>query len=250
MRRTALLLITMISLMHFLGTAQQTLPSDIDKTTFLLGMLEYPRLKVKNSSKFEEYIVYYWCENDALKDIFYTTIIQLDTLDASAIRLEKEEKIFILKSKSHTAYLNSYLAFVPYTRNKIAKEEFKLKKKQEGYINPYKLTQQQQQESFLLGLIIAKARVNPRFLSKNATDNEGKYELVISYSSTYYDIVSFLMQRNGFDIRGYSTAGPSFRSGYEVFDGQLEFNVPKKYEAFISRTITSRDVSRNDCDNN
>lgn len=198
----------------------------IDNTALLLGMIDYPRIKL-DILPYDALLFRFSESKDA--DFCIETLKKIDTCQFSSLEIERKTGILKVEGDSVLNYLDSYLIFVPYKRKDL-KEEFKDKKVVEGYINPYKLSLKQQ-ESFLLGFIIAKAKKNNDFAKEFY--HMGDYNVSISKSKMFYEIIISFMNNSNFEIVSRTIKQYHYEYGFEQFFGVLSFNIPEKFQRYI-----------------
>ncbi len=212
--------------------------ADIDETSLLLGMLDYPRERLEGS-KYEN-VVQIFPDGERgsfIKDFFLQTIDKMGVVKLEEVEVGKRGEDIWVKSKPLVDHLNPYLVFFPFTRRWALKKRFRDKDVEEGYINPY-IFSPKQQESFVLGFLISKAEINGR---DKDLYMEGDYRINFSKSKMFFDIVLSFMENTGFDIRSSEIRQHNYTHGYEVFFATLTLDIPEKYEDYISDRIKLRD---------
>lgn len=226
-------------------SAQDSIGKDLDKTSFLLGMLEYPKVKFPDDSEFSDMITGFSCEDLFLKNLFDETVQSLSS--NYSVSIKKENNAYYIMSKGLSDEIDSYLIYIPYAKKDMLKDEFKNINLQEGFINPYVFSHKQQ-ESFMYGMVISKAEVNENSLNKTDNKTEGQYKMKFSGSSSFYSIVSNFMENSGYRIIASSSIrkSPNEKNDYEFFEMKIEFNVPESLRKNISDIIEKRDQSINE----
>ncbi len=209
---------------------------EVDNVAFLLGMLDYPRERLDNS-QFTDVVQILSKKEVFMKDLLLQTISKIEGVKDENVTIKDKGKYIWIVSKPVINQMNSYLVFYPHTRRELLKKEFRDKNVLEGYINPYMFTPKQQ-ESFVLGFLISKAKVNER---DKKLYTEGDYEIKCTKSQMFFEIVSTFMKNTGFMIKSSEIRQHNYKYGYEVFFGRITVNIPPKYKKYIAKQIKLRD---------
>jgi len=251
-------------LLCFLNTKAQNQKTNtlIDNKSFLLGMLEYPRIKTDKKLELNEILSKFVFKKKTTMDVFLKTVKKLGVNDLIKSQLENT---YIIESDDLSKQLDSFMIFTRnpnYSESYIKVRHLKLQRydemlynylkkvevtpeqilseiKQQGYINPY-MFNEKQQISFVLGIFASRG---VHFNDKNKNSKHfkiGDYKFKFTTgNSVYLEILKAFLEMSDFEITGGS--GYSTGKGNDTFHHFIwEFNVPEKYKKIVNQLIKLR----------
>ncbi|MFI2743242.1 hypothetical protein ACG2LH_10915 [Zhouia sp. PK063] len=201
------------------GFAQQNF-NDLDATSFCIGMLDSPRLRVPEHPKYKDYVAGFNCEQQYLIPYFIKAIKRIPDLDPISLQLYSHTatSTYILSS-SYANYVNDYFSFQPYRGSD---------KMLEGVAKISKFANEQQQTSFIVGFVISHAQ----------KADDGKYFINLGYNKDFLNAMISLFNANHFVIDQSKT---------NLEKGDFYFTIPDKFQNEIDAVLAVKEKQANFC---
>ncbi len=216
----------------------KTFPFPLDHTYVLLGMLNYSYISME-ADELKGMVAAYRKRDTVRLAYFLQTADSIAGISPDDWRIQREGDEFLIYSDKLATMLEARMVLFPHRRPDHIPEWLRSIPAREGYVNPY-IMRPEQQASYLLGLLIALARVNPKGQGElGDLYMQGPYKLRIRNSKALFDMVVTWMHEAplGIRFRSSSIRTHTFRHGFEEFFGIITLDLEEPYRSLVDRFV-------------